>query len=402
MRSLVQSSAGVFQPPLQVLRDTAQDGTDTVTFPYAVPQLPLGNTLPASRPIPRPSSGACGPVPNPTSFFNVQNDSLLLSTHTKDHVTRAIQGGWAESTLKRYTGTIKQFIRFCDTEHVPEHLRFPADEFVLCAFAASSFGRHAGGTPRSRMTALKAWHAAHNVEWKGSIRLRYILNGVHNFAPSSSRQPLRPPINAAMLVQLIQNLDLNIPLDAAIAACAVIAFWGQCRLGELLPLSSSAFSPALLPSRSDFKRSLRNPEACNLHLPRTKTHRHGQDVVIVDQRFPINPISLLKNHFRVNNVQSKQFLFAFHSPNGPSFLSKKTFLRRCNSIWSTLGYPRTTGHCFRIGGTTELLVAGVSPDIVRVTGRWSSESFFRYWRSLDEIAPRHIRNVYFRKHRFRR
>ena len=57
---------------------------------------------------------------------------------------------------------------FCDEEHVPEHLRFPADEFVLCAFAASSFKKHAGGTPRSRITALKAWHAAHNVEWRGS------------------------------------------------------------------------------------------------------------------------------------------------------------------------------------------------------------------------------------------
>jgi hypothetical protein len=79
-------------------------------------------------------------------------------------------------------------------------------------------------------------------------------------------------------------------------------------------------------------------------------------------------------------------------------LTKKLFLDRCNSIWSTYGYPRTTGHCFRIGGTTELLILGTPPDVVKVTGRWSSDSFLRYWRSLEEIAPLHIRNV----HMFRR
>jgi hypothetical protein len=89
-----------------------------------------------------------------------------------------IRGGWAVTTLSRYTGAIKQFIRFCDAERIPEHLQFPADEFVLCAFAALSFGRHTGATPRARLSALKAWHLAHNVEWKGSTRLRYVLNGV--------------------------------------------------------------------------------------------------------------------------------------------------------------------------------------------------------------------------------
>jgi hypothetical protein len=71
-------------------------------------------------------------------------------------------------------------------------------------------------------------------------------------------------------------------------------------------------------------------------------------------------------------------------------------------VWSSFGYPRTTGHCFRIGGTTELLVAGTPPDVVKATGRWSSQSFLRYWRSLDQIAPHHIRNLHILKRRRRR
>ena len=334
--------------------------------------------LPSPVPLPRPNPLAhLNPPINNHSFFNVHDDSLLLSTHAKSHITQAIQGSWAESTLKRYTRTIKQFI------HVSSRW-----------IRSLRFGRHAGGTPRSCLSALKAWHATHNVEWKGSSRLCYVLNRVKNFAPGSSRRPPCPPVNSDMLVWLINSLDLSSPLDAAVAACAMMAFWGQCQLGELLPLSSSSLPPAALPLCSDFKRSLKKPYSCILRLPWTKTHHHGQDVVLVDQCPPINLISLLKNHIRVNGVRHDDFLFSFTSTTGWVVLSKKIFLCRCNTIWSALGYPRTTGHCFRIGGTTELLVASIPPDIVKATGRCSSESFLCYWRSLDDIAPHHIRNIH--------
>jgi hypothetical protein len=120
--------------------------------------------------------------------------------------------------------------------------------------------------------------------------------------------------------------------------------------------------------RSDFKRSLWNPHSCILHLPCTKTHHHGQDVVLVDQLAAINPISLLKRHLRVNKVPDNTHIFAYASSDGWSSLTKSVFLHCCNTIWQALGYPRTTGHCFRIGGTTELLIAGTPPDVMRAMG----------------------------------
>jgi len=78
-------------------------------------------------------------------------------------------------------------------------------------------------------------------------------------------------------------------------------------------------------------------------------------------------------------------------------LTKVAFLSRCNQIWTASGYPRTTGHSFRIGGTTELLTSGVPPDVVKSMGRWSSDSFLRYWRDLETIAPLHARNAYRKK-----
>ena len=205
-----------------------------------------------------------------------------------------------------------------------------------------------------------------------------------------------------MITQLIEGLDTNSPFDAAVAACATTAFWGQCRLGELLPSTSSTLPFIPFPTRSNFRRSQRNPQSCLLHLPCTKTHHHGQDIVLVDQLAPINPIFLLKNHFRVNSVPQDGYIFSYMSANaGQLILTKPLFLQRCNAIWGNLGYPRTTGHCFRIGGTTELLLAGTPPEVVKATGRWTSESFLRYWRSLDDIAPQYIRHLHNLKHRRR-
>ena len=239
-----------------------------------------------------------------------------------------------------------------------------------------------------------SWHVAHNLEWKGSPRLRYVLNGVHNLAPGSSKLPPYPSINARMLSQLIKGLDLNPPLDAAVAACATTAFWGQCCLGELLPLSSLSLPSTPLPICADFKRSVWNPQSCLLHLPHTKTHCHGQDIVLVDQHGIINPISLLKSHIHVNNIPNDGHIFSYTSANRHMSLSKAVFLQRCNAVWSSLGYPRMMGHSFCIGGTTELLIASTPPDIVRTMGRWSSDSFLCYWRSLDTLALQYICNLH--------
>lgn len=399
MRSMTKASAGTagtyiaFPPP---------------SLATHLPPSPTlnSNRQPLSPTLPRTPDSSLSQLELRTlsdqrPFFDIHSGTLPCSPRSKHHISRAIRNGWAQSTVKRYSGSIDQFIRFCDAEGVPDHLRFPADEFVLCAFAASSVGIHSRSTPRNRLAALKAWHIAHNMEWKGSSRLRYILNGVHNLAPRNSRRPPRPPINATMISQLLDHLDLTLPFDAAVAACATTAFWGQCRLGELLPSSASVSLLTLFPIRSGFKKSLRNPLSCVLHLPRTKTHHHGQEVVLVDQHTKINPIATLMGHLRVNNIPDDAHLFSYMSPHGVTPLTKSLFLRRCNEIWHLLGYPRTTGHCFRIGGTTELLVAGTPPDVVKVMGRWSSDSFLRYWRSLDDIAPQYIRHLHARKRKRR-
>jgi hypothetical protein len=395
MRSLTHTSAGASNPTPFISSLSSHISSNTTSLSRLPPDTQANTPILHRHPgIPDTGLTSGSLHAGHHSFFNISNDLSPLPTHVKNNVSNAIQNGWARVTMRRYSGAIQQFLDFCILHRVPDNLRFPADEFVLCAFAASSVGKHSGNTARARLSALKAWHIAHNMEWKGSTRLRHVLNGVRNLAPGHSRRPPRPPINAKMLSQLVENLDLTSPLDAAVAACATTAFWGQCRLGELLPSSVAASLSTSLPTRADFKRSLRNSQSCILHLPKTKTHHQGHDVVLVDQRAPIDPIVSLKVHLRVNGVPRDKPIFSYLSPDGIQTLTKTLFLHRCNAIWHLLGYPHTTGHSFRIGGTTELLIAGTPPDVVKAMGRWSSESFLRYWRSLDDLAPRHVRNLH--------
>ncbi len=129
-------------------------------------------------------------------------------------------------------------------------------------------------------------------------------------------------------------------------------------------------------------------------LPWTKTKCHGESIILVSQIESSNPLHLLWNHLLVNNLNSSLPLFAYETPHGSCALTKRKFLIRCNEIWSKLGYPHTTGHSFWIGGTTELLLSGVPPDIVKMMGCWSSDSFLRYWHSLDDLAPLYAKNVH--------
>jgi hypothetical protein len=95
-------------------------------------------------------------------------------------------------------------------------------------------------------------------------------------------------------------------------------------------------------------------------------------------------------HLAINIPGPSDLLFSYRHGSSHLPLVRAKFLSRCNSVWLQNGFPAITGHSFRIGGTTELLVRGVPPDIVKMLSRWSSDSFLRYWRHLDSIAPLYV------------
>lgn len=324
-----------------------------------------------------------------------QNSTLpFITPNLAGKINTALQNSWAPSTLKTYRRAVAQFLHFCAREKIPQHLQTPTPEILLCAFAADNLGQTSGSAARNKIAALKAWHLTNNWPWNGSDRLSRVLNGVHNLTPASSIRPKRLPVSLQALETLTLYLNWSDPFDAAVIACACTAFWGQCRLGELLPSSSSHLSTHSLPSRNSLRHTTTNHSAWILHLPTTKTHRRGQEVALVHQRGPTSPICALQNHLLTNKGHRNSLLFTFNHHNTTRALTPKSFMERCNQIWKHTRYPLLTGHSFRIGGTTHLLISKVPPDVVKAMGRWSSDAFLRYWRSVDQIAPLYASNIH--------
>lgn len=193
-----------------------------------------------------------------------------------------------------------------------------------------------------------------------------------------------------MLMLLHQNLNPALPLDAAVLAAADTALWGQARLGELLPGSEKYHDPRFYPSVGDLLPLSASRKSRKLHVPWTKTTKFdGAHILLCQQIGPSDPLAAIQNQLQVNNPPPNYPLFAYRNQTGHIALTKRKFLARCNSIWSQFGFKAITGHSFRIGGTTELLTRGVPPHIVKMMGRWSSDSFLTYWRDLELIAPQY-------------
>ncbi|CEL60035.1 hypothetical protein RSOLAG1IB_12295 [Rhizoctonia solani AG-1 IB] len=332
---------------------------------------------------------------------------IMASTPTRftaatiEKLEKAISRGLAPRTHKNYSSFVNQFQLFCEGENIEKSAIFPADELVLCAFVGSFAGEKSGSTAGAAVSALKAWHRLHGVEWKGSYLLAHVLKGVANLAPQSSRRPARPPVTIPMLNALRLGLNLQSPFDSAVFAAALSAFWGQCRLGEILGSSRLRHDPSSIPSRSSFTRPAIAHEhaatsSASLRLPRTKTHQtSGELVYLTSQKDGLSPVSAIISHLHTNTkIPDSHHIFAYTTPeNNIRCLTREDFLARCNEIWSLCGFSHVSGHSFRIGGTHAYLTAGVPIDVVKKMGRWSSDAYLRYWRSIGSIVDVHAKDI---------
>ncbi|KAF5376497.1 hypothetical protein D9615_008662 [Tricholomella constricta] len=294
----------------------------------------------------------------------------------------------AESTRVSYGAGLLRFTQYCDRLRIPENLRMPASDILISAFVADTLGSCTGECIRNWLNGLRFWHVFNYAEWHGHEPL------VHSLLKSADKQgipfkrPPRQPITSRHLLALHDHLDLNSPSGAAIWACALVAFWGCRRLGELLP-SKLSFDPSHHVSRDCDPKisSVNGSKVISFHVPWTKTSPQGIDCILTATHNIFCPVTALENHLRISNLPLSTPLFAYASSTSFSLLLKSQFLRSLSTIFAAHDLPPIFGHSFRIGGTAEPLAAGVPPQVVMKLGGWSSLCFLIYWRHLDFIVP---------------
>lgn len=265
----------------------------------------------------------------------------------------------------------------------------------MLLFICKGLGRTGPGTAKSNLSALRSWHVKQHLPWKCPECMSLINKALTEFWPRDAKKTSeRPPIKSSMMSMLANAWKDSSPCELCALAIAVSAWCGQCRLGELLPATPSSLDPKRIPRRSTWSGTKVDGRVSEIQLPWTKTtHFKGATIFLLDQRNPLNATIALSQHFKASPLSPDSFLCEYRSGRHTRLLCKEEFLDMCNAIWATADIPHVTGHSFRIGGTTALLCSGVHPEIVKKMGRWSSDAFLQYWRSLGHLFAKHASNV---------
>jgi hypothetical protein len=276
----------------------------------------------------------------------------------------------------------------------------PASFILLTGFISSHKGKVSGRTIKSWMSGIKAWHDINHAPWAGDDRWVQLARTTANKEGTAFKKKQRSPVTLDHLHALSNSLDTSTPLHAACWAVATASFWGCRRLGETTVPSVVAFDPKFHVQKSvpiTFKSSRDQTPFASLHIPWTKSTKElGGTLILTARDDHLCPVKALKNHLQVNgSVPGHASLFAYSSsPSSWSHLLKHSFLGTCHSIWKKKGLDLVLGHSFRIGGSTELLLAGTPPEIVAAVGGWTSLAFLLYWRRIEEILPMNISKAY--------
>jgi len=303
-----------------------------------------------------------------------------------------LANAYAESTLSTYNTGLLIYHVFCDRKGIAEEHRAPADKKLMASFIATIAGVYAGSSIANYVHGIHAWHTIHGVAWyMNKDELDHLLKSASGLAPPSSKKAKREPVLITHIEKIKQQLDLSKPLDAAVYACLTTAFWTTARIGEFTVPKLDAFQPQLHIKRSDVnvvtdQNSLRQTE---FFLPRTKSAPTGESVSWAEQLGPADPKAALENHLSINQMPDSFPLFAHRHPTrGPRPLTKHAFLARVKAAALAAGISSFQGHGIRIGSTLEYLLRGVPFDVIKVKGRWASDTFTLYLRKHGQIlAP---------------
>ncbi|KAF7297499.1 hypothetical protein MIND_00983700 [Mycena indigotica] len=312
-----------------------------------------------------------------SSPFSRAKEAELRASLPADEVNRlyaAIFAAFAPDTQSTYAAGLLRFHQYCDNISIAEEARMPASAALITAFVSRHVGLVGGDTVKSWLSGLRAWHDVHQAAWPGNEPWVKLIRRTANKQGTAFKKAQRGPVTVQHLVALRSKLKLNIPFDAAV--------WGR-GLRSLLGMPQHG-----------------GARASSFHIPWTKSTRERDGTVILtDRDDPLCPVEALQNHLFVNgNIPGEAPLFSFRQADGRWLpMTKPWFLTRCTEIWKECAMLAVAGHSFRIGGSTELLLAGVPCDIVAATGGWTSLAFLLYWRKLEHIIAMAVGKAYDKK-----
>lgn len=336
------------------------------------------------------------PVPHTPYPLEPVPSSLERRKAAASRLQTAMDEALAPSTMRNYNSSIGRFLAFTADLGYSKAQSLPCSGDLLCMFLCEGLGRYGSSAAKSYISAIRSWHVRNGFDWNPPLRISLIKKALDRLKAASpiQKQP-RLPITPRMIKILAESWSQGSNKQKCALACALSAWFGQMRLGEILPASANSCDRSRLPKCSNFQiRTNISDTSSTIALPWSKTQGwKGDTIHLTAQKHGVSPTLAIQAHISSSILPNSALICEYRSGSHIRTLDKQEFMTMCNTIWSNNGFSKYTGHSFRIGGTTMLLRCGVEPEVVKKMGRWHSDAFQLYWRDLDDIFDGHAANL---------
>ncbi|KAJ6472920.1 hypothetical protein C8R47DRAFT_939328, partial [Mycena vitilis] len=158
-----------------------------------------------------------------TSPFGLEHDAEFRTQMPEDVVNKtyaALFASFAPGSHTNYAAGLLRFHQFGDRHNIPERARMPASHFLLASFISDYVGTVGGGTVKSWMSGVKAWHDINGAPWLGDDRWVELARRTANKEGTAFKREQRGPVTIEHMIALRAALDLTKPFDAAVWAIA--------------------------------------------------------------------------------------------------------------------------------------------------------------------------------------
>lgn len=294
---------------------------------------------------------------------------------------------YADSTAKTYSVHISSYLDFCNTLNIKP---VPISQSDLGRYIAHLSRRLSFCSIRQYLNAVRIMHleGGEKNPLENNWYINSILKGVKRVKGDVTKQKL--PITLDILKGIFLNLNLNNQLDRTFWAACLVAFFSFFRKSNLLVESHIVFDPARHLCASDVEFT---PDGAIITVRWSKVIQFRQKILQVPlPRVPNSPFcpSTALLQLALDNppppVPVPLFRYtlggASHVP-----LTQHRFTDKLRCCLRALGIPSSdySSHSFRRGGASYGLQCGLTSDLIKLQGDWSSNSYERYLQPSFEL-----------------
>jgi hypothetical protein len=210
-----------------------------------------------------------------------------------------------------------------------------------------------------------------------------VLTGISKWFASSNTERRAASISAEHLIQLHGIMDGKEFGQARDYCAYIFAFLAVLRISEYTGTDSLQWRHVQLARNNGLNM-------INVSIPFSKTASHSVQVTIVEQPDELCPVRAFKRYQRLAGKVRPYWPLFLSNVGRSQAMGRQKYMERLRSRLTTIGESAATfsGHSFRRGGLTALLLAGVSDTQAQRHGRWSSNSFRKYFDTEFSVQAR--------------